>query len=82
VDAECRRLTASWIREKSQNNEDIELCSYFEKFSTEGKEQLLPAGVYTLEDLKDTCKEKGWCPYFMARYMVFFKYFDFIFFTK
>jgi len=72
VDAECRKLTASWVRDRKEKNpgEDIELCSFFEGFNKQGREQLIPPGVYTLEEMKAYCKGKGWCPYFMSRYMV------------
>lgn len=28
----------------------------------------LLSGIYTLEDLRNFGKKKGWCPYFMARH--------------
>ena len=39
-------------------------------FERNGKEEPLPAGVYDLEDLKAFGMERGWCPYFLARYAV------------
>ena len=33
---------------------------------------LLAAGVYTLEELKELGKGKGWCPYFLARHVIAF----------
>lgn len=30
----------------------------------------IPQGVYSLDDLKGLGKEKGWCPYFMARHLL------------
>ncbi|KAH1108149.1 hypothetical protein J1N35_011917 [Gossypium stocksii] len=33
---------------------------------------VLPPGVYTLQELRAFGKEKGWCPYFLARHMVQF----------
>lgn len=43
---------------------------YFEGFSFEGKESTLPIGVYSLDDLKEYGRMRGWCPYFLARYAV------------
>lgn len=36
----------------------------------EGKEQIIPAGIYSIDDLKEYGKERGWCPYFLARFTV------------
>ena len=33
---------------------------------------LLTPGVYTLEELKELGKGKGWCPYFLARHVIAF----------
>jgi DNA excision repair protein ERCC-2 len=30
VDAQCRNLTAPWVREKRRNGEDIPVCDFFE----------------------------------------------------
>jgi len=30
VDAKCRNLTASWVRDKSKVNTDVELCNFYE----------------------------------------------------
>lgn len=63
VDAGCRRLTASWVRERANarreapalDNDDeaeevadVELCDFFETFTAAGADALLPAGVYTV----------------------------------
>lgn len=48
VDAGCRKLTASWVRDKAAENRNIETCSFFENFERQG-EMLLPSGVYTLQ---------------------------------
>ncbi|KAL1832851.1 hypothetical protein DCAR_0102871 [Daucus carota subsp. sativus] len=69
VDAGCRKLTASWVRDLAVQNKNVELCSFFEDYDRAG-DVLLPAGVYTLQDLRLLGKEKGWCPYFLARHMV------------
>lgn len=72
VDSKCRRLTASWVREKAATNPDIETCRFFEEHERTGAEALLPPGVYTLHDLREFGREKGWCPYFLARHMISF----------
>ena len=38
-------------------------------FNNEGRDAFL-SGVYTLEDLRVLGKERGWCPYFLARHLV------------
>jgi DNA excision repair protein ERCC-2 len=50
----------------------IELCEYFEALERQGTDALLAAGVYTLEELKEFGKSKGWCPYFLARHVIAF----------
>ncbi|KAI5067370.1 hypothetical protein GOP47_0017898 [Adiantum capillus-veneris] len=72
VDAGCRKLTASWVRASAVDNLDIELCPFFETYEKQGAEALLPSGVYTLQDLRSYGKQKGWCPYFLARHMIQF----------
>ncbi|KAJ9058975.1 TFIIH/NER complex ATP-dependent 5'-3' DNA helicase subunit, variant 4 [Entomophthora muscae] len=82
VDSKCRNLTASWIRNRVKaqgcSNGDIEqLCSHYENLQVaineneqEGGESPLPSGVYTLEELKELCREKTLCPYYLARKMI------------
>ena len=70
VDAKCRNLTASWIRAEHANDPSIEVCSYYERYFEEGRDQLLPPAVYTLTDLNEECQKRGYCPYFLARHMV------------
>ncbi|RLU24136.1 hypothetical protein DMN91_004346 [Ooceraea biroi] len=36
----------------------------------EGKEQIIPPGIYSIDDLKDYGKDRNWCPYFLARYTI------------
>lgn len=45
---------------------DAALCDFFEKFSQEGSDTV-PAGVYSLDDLRALGEQRGWCPYFLAR---------------
>ncbi|GLT37015.1 hypothetical protein SLA2020_113590 [Shorea laevis] len=72
VDAACRKLTASWVRTMAAENPNVPTCEYFEDYERAGGEALLPPGVYTLQDLRAFGREKGWCPYFLARRMVQF----------
>jgi DNA excision repair protein ERCC-2 len=60
VDAGCRKLTATWVRTAAADNPDIELCDFFEGYEKKGADALLPAGVYTLHDMKvgERC---AWC---------------------
>ncbi|CAG9460982.1 unnamed protein product [Pedinophyceae sp. YPF-701] len=71
VDSECRKLTASWVRERAERGvPNVELCDFFEEHERRGGEAKLPAGVYTLQDLQDYGREQGMCPYFLARHMI------------
>ncbi|KAH7654260.1 DNA helicase protein [Dioscorea alata] len=76
VDSACRRLTASWVRSLAAERPPgaIETCSFFEAFdqaASGGPDAvMLPPGVYTLQDLRAIGREKGWCPYFLARQLI------------
>lgn len=72
VDAGCRKLTASWMRALAIDNPNIESCQFYEEYDRVGADALLPSGVYTLHDLRAFGREKGWCPYFLARHMIQF----------
>ncbi|CAI0449361.1 unnamed protein product [Linum tenue] len=72
VDAACRKLTASWVRSMAAENPNQPTCEFYENYDRAAGGAVLPAGVYTLEDLRAFGKEKGWCPYFLARHMVQF----------
>uniref|UniRef100_A0A803L7Y3 Helicase ATP-binding domain-containing protein n=1 Tax=Chenopodium quinoa TaxID=63459 RepID=A0A803L7Y3_CHEQI len=52
VDAGCRKLTASWVRDLAIENPNIPTCSFFENFEKAGLEEILPLGVYTMQDLR------------------------------
>lgn len=71
VDGRCVAMTASFVRARRALGADAsaggDACSFYEKFDSEGKEFLLPNGVYNLDDLKSLGYQKGWCPYFLAR---------------
>ncbi|CAG8453984.1 8489_t:CDS:10 [Funneliformis caledonium] len=68
VDAKCRNLTASWVRDKV--NENVELCNFYETLESYDPQELLPDGVYTLEDLRNFGKDNSICPYYLARRMI------------
>lgn len=72
VDRLCRKKTASWVRIKAEEKEvgDIEelgLCSFYEGHASAQDSKTLDTGIFTLEDLKKIGKEKGQCPYYIAR---------------
>lgn len=54
VDAGCRRLTASWVRERKVSSAaegrdtGDELCDYFEDLERAGTGAVVPPGVYTV----------------------------------
>ena len=71
VDTKCHSLTMGWIREKSRNDPMAEKCTWFEDFEDKGKTSTLDPGVYSMDDLKNYGKLKGWCPYFLARTAIY-----------
>ncbi|XP_002126055.2 general transcription and DNA repair factor IIH helicase subunit XPD-like [Ciona intestinalis] len=70
VDTKCHQLTASHVRIKQKHDASVELCSFYEQFDANGREEALPAGVYNLDDLRRYGKLRNWCPYFLARYTI------------
>jgi DNA excision repair protein ERCC-2 len=70
VDTKCMSMTASFIREKAKKDKTINLCSFYEQYDLEGRDQLIPWGVYNLDDLKEIGRKRNWCPYFLARYTI------------
>ncbi|CAI5713365.1 unnamed protein product [Peronospora destructor] len=79
VDGQCRKMTASWVRAraaKANNSNEAqaeipETCSFFEKYETrKSDDTILLPGVYSVDDLKEMGVQKGWCPYFLTRYVV------------
>jgi hypothetical protein len=63
VDAGCRRLTASWVREAALKSPDIETCSFFEGHEKAGQEALLPpGGHWGLNSLKCSVWCSCWIP--------------------
>ncbi|KAI8801402.1 hypothetical protein BJ742DRAFT_763294 [Cladochytrium replicatum] len=72
VDGKCRSLTASWVRERASRSEpgEVETCGFYESLENADSGAKMPAGVYTLEDLKEFGRENSYCPYFLARRMI------------
>ncbi|RYG68592.1 hypothetical protein EON64_04820, partial [archaeon] len=70
VDTKCRDMTASWVRASAQKGGDVELCDYYENYHRDGSHAEIPNGVYSLDDLKVLGQAKGWCPYFLTRYLL------------
>jgi DNA excision repair protein ERCC-2 len=71
VDALCRNMTASWVRSRAETDPTVKLCEFFENYEHTGTDSDL-RGIFTLDDLKKTGEEKGWCPYFLARHTLSF----------
>ncbi|KAF2083344.1 DNA repair helicase [Saccharata proteae CBS 121410] len=72
VDARCRSLTAGFVKEKKERGEDVDLCIYHENLDLLEPHNLLPPGVFTLDDLLQYGEEHKQCPYFTARRMMSF----------
>ncbi|CAD7012055.1 unnamed protein product [Ceratitis capitata] len=71
VDGKCYGLTASYVRTHHEvDPENTPICQYYEGFAAEGKESLMPHGVYSIDDLKEYGRERNWCPYFLARFAI------------
>ena len=85
VDSRCRDLTSAFACEKGRADPgSVPLCSFHEvnRLGRHGNRadlkelnnyepgNLIPAGVYTLDDVKRFGQEKGTCPYFTIRRMV------------
>ncbi|XP_071656917.1 general transcription and DNA repair factor IIH helicase subunit XPD isoform X2 [Patagioenas fasciata] len=70
VDSRCLALTASYVRAQRQRDGSVPACRFFEDFDTHGRDVPLPYGVYNVDDLKAHGRQKGWCPYFLARYSI------------
>ncbi|KHJ95642.1 DNA repair helicase [Oesophagostomum dentatum] len=66
VDGACQRLTASFVRARRQLDPSIPSCSFFENLDAQ-QHFSLPSGVWNLSDLKQLGRERGLCPYFIAR---------------
>ncbi|XP_076276689.1 general transcription and DNA repair factor IIH helicase subunit XPD isoform X1 [Lasioglossum baleicum] len=70
VDGRCHSLTASYIRERHNYDESTPICNFYEGFDMEGKEQIVPPGIYSIDDMKQYGRDRNWCPYFLARFTI------------
>ncbi|XP_048355261.1 general transcription and DNA repair factor IIH helicase subunit XPD isoform X1 [Sphaerodactylus townsendi] len=70
VDGKCFSRTASYVRAQRQQDASVPSCRFFEEFDAHGRQVPLPYGIYNLDDLKAYGRQKGWCPYFLARYSI------------
>ncbi|XP_071862455.1 general transcription and DNA repair factor IIH helicase subunit XPD [Bombus fervidus] len=70
VDGRCHSLTASYVRERHNYDESTPICNFYEGFDMEGKEQFMPSGIYSIDDLKEYGRDRNWCPYFLARFTI------------
>ncbi|XP_038623043.1 general transcription and DNA repair factor IIH helicase subunit XPD [Tachyglossus aculeatus] len=68
VDGKCHSLTASYVRARHQQDPSVPNCRFYEEFDANGRQLPLPGGIYNLDDLKALGRQKGWCPYFLARH--------------
>ncbi|XP_077029372.1 general transcription and DNA repair factor IIH helicase subunit XPD-like isoform X2 [Agelaius phoeniceus] len=65
VDSRCLALTASYLRDPPEGARPS--CSFFQEFEARGRQSPLPFGVHNLDDLRALGRQRGLCPYFMAR---------------
>ncbi|KAL5008591.1 hypothetical protein ScPMuIL_014172 [Solemya velum] len=70
IDNKCYTMTASFMRMRHKKDPAVPVCNFYENFEQSGKEFPLPSDIYSLDDLKEYGKEKGVCPYFLARYSI------------
>lgn len=68
VDSKCHKLTASFQRKKHQRDARVPVCSFYEDFEDVGRKESIPPGIYSLADMKELGRKKGWCPYFIIRH--------------
>ncbi|KAG8042095.1 hypothetical protein G9C98_000086 [Cotesia typhae] len=67
VDGRCHSLTASYVRARHNYDDTTPICSFYEGFDEEGRERVMPPGIYSIDDIKDYGRDRNWCPYFLAR---------------
>ncbi|KAK4944536.1 TFIIH/NER complex ATP-dependent 5'-3' DNA helicase subunit [Elasticomyces elasticus] len=70
VDARCRSLTASFVKEQKERGEDVDVCVYHDNLDLLDPSNLVPSGVFTLDGLLEYGEEHKQCPYFSARRMM------------
>ncbi|KAI4196796.1 MAG: hypothetical protein LQ348_002239 [Seirophora lacunosa] len=70
VDARCRSLTASFVKERKERGEDVDVCIYHDNLDLLEPHNLVPPGVFTLDGLLKYGEQHKQCPYFSARRMM------------
>ncbi|XP_015599647.1 general transcription and DNA repair factor IIH helicase subunit XPD [Cephus cinctus] len=70
VDGRCHALTASYVRERHNYDETTPICAYYEGFDMDGRQEMMPPGIYSIDDLKEYGRDRNWCPYFLARFTI------------
>uniref|UniRef100_A0A8C3Y2P4 DNA 5'-3' helicase n=1 Tax=Catharus ustulatus TaxID=91951 RepID=A0A8C3Y2P4_CATUS len=65
VDSRCLALTASYLQDPPEGPRDA--CAFFQEFEARGRQSPLPFGVHNLDDLRALGRQRGCCPYFLAR---------------
>lgn len=71
VDEKCRGLTNGISKTKMEAGDtSAQLCEFHENLYNLEPHNLIPAGVYTFEDLIQYCESQKTCPYFTVRRMM------------
>ncbi|GLB34959.1 putative helical and beta-bridge domain containing protein [Lyophyllum shimeji] len=71
VDARCRDLTNTAVREKAATDPgSVELCDWHENLGKLEPGNLIPPGIWTLADVLQYGRENVVCPYFTVRRMM------------
>lgn len=70
VDGKCHSLTATHVRDHHSADDTVPVCEFYEGFAMDGKESIMPYGVYSIDDLKQYGRNRNWCPYFLSRFAV------------
>ncbi|KAI9980665.1 hypothetical protein PInf_009968 [Phytophthora infestans] len=72
--AKSREATADGdVSMSEEPAREVETCSFYENYDArKSNDTVLPPGVYSVDDLKELGAKKGWCPYFLTRYVVTF----------
>ena len=53
--------------QQQQQAGDVQTCTYYDGFKSAGEATSMPSGIYDLEALKQSGKNKNWCPYYLTR---------------
>ena len=72
VDARCRSLTAGFVKERKERGEEVDVCVYHDNLDLLEPHNLVPPGVFTLDNLLTYGEQHKQCPYFSARRMMSF----------